>query len=94
MSPPELHAENTSLGLSSLGHRLYAIRPGMTVEAARRRMAGCKEGTGLTDPYSGNGFVPDGVPVFRDASAPADDMTWFVVVVRNGLVTNVYLSPD
>jgi hypothetical protein len=82
------------LALSSLGHRLYTIRPGMTVEEARRRMVGFKEGSGLTSPYTGAEFVPDGALIFRDPSASEGDMTWGVVVIRNGRVASVYLDPD
>ncbi|QEH39165.1 hypothetical protein OJF2_77770 [Aquisphaera giovannonii] len=84
----------TRLGLSSLGHRLDGIRPGMTLEEVRRYMAGYREGSGMTNPYTGGEFVADGTLIFKDPAASPGDQTWGVVVIKNGRVTSAYLSPD
>ena len=81
-------------GMSSLGHRVTSVRPGMTVEEARRRMAGFREGSGLISPYTGQEFVADGTLIFKDPTASPSDQTWGVIVISNGRVSEAFLSPD
>ncbi len=81
-------------GMSSLGHRLYTVKTGMTVDEARRKMAAFKEGSGLTDPYTGKEFTAAGALIFRDPAASDGDQTWGVVVIDKGRVVDVFFSPD
>jgi hypothetical protein len=82
------------LGMTSLGHYLYRIKPGMAVSQARRIMAGFKEGTGLTRPYTGEEFIPAGCLIFRDPRHSEAHRAWGTVNIRNGRVTDVFISPD
>jgi hypothetical protein len=84
----------TYSGMSSLGHRVTSVRPGMTVEEARHRMTGFREGSGLISPYTGQEFVASGTLIFKDPTASPSDQTWGVIVISNGRVSEAYLSPD
>jgi hypothetical protein len=84
----------TCLGMSSLGHYLYRIKPGMTVAQVRRIMAGFNEGTGLTSPDTGEEFIPAGCLIFRDPRHSEAHRAWGTVNIRNGRVTDVFIAPD
>lgn len=81
-------------GLSTLGHRLRGIRPGMTVEEVRRRLAGFREGTVPWSAVPLTGPIEHGVLYYRDPAAPADDYTYGVVHIQAGRVRQVEYLPD
>jgi hypothetical protein len=84
----------TCLGMTSLGHYLYKIKPGMNVSQVRRIMVGFKEGTGLTSPYTGEEFIPAGCLIFRDPRHSEAHRAWGTVNILNGRVTDIFISPD
>jgi hypothetical protein len=73
---------------------LYAIRPGMTVEEVRKRMAGYMEGTGITMPNTNQEFTVGGALVFRHSNDGAFNADWGIVSFQNGKVVSVQFDPD
>ena len=84
----------TYRGQSSLGHRVYGVKPGMTVEQACRQMAGFPEYSGLTNAKVRGEFIAEGCLMFKDPSAAPSHNAFGVVVIKNERVANVYLLPD
>lgn len=84
----------TCLGMTSLGHNLYKIQPGMGVEQVRQIMVGFEEGSGLISPYTGEEFIPAGCLIFRDPRHSKSHRAWGTVNIRDGKVTNVFIAPD
>jgi hypothetical protein len=84
----------TCLGMSSLGHYLYRIKPGMDVAQVRRIMVGFKEGSGLISPYTGEEFIPAGCLIFRDPRHSESHRAWGTVNIHDGRVTDVFIAPD
>jgi hypothetical protein len=85
----------TFSGLSSLRHRVYTIRPGMSVEEVRRHMAGFQEGLNPAGPYTiGDEPISDGSVSFRDPSASPSHNAFGVVVIERGRVRAVQFMPD
>jgi hypothetical protein len=81
------------LAMSSLGHDLHKLRPGMTVEEVRQKLACYKEGTGLKDPWRGREFSVADALVFRHPDASEGDLTWGVVYFKDGRVTPLPTQP-
>lgn len=84
----------TCLGMSSLGHYLFRIKPGMSVSQVRLIMVGFKEGSGLIDPNTGEEFIAAGCLIFRDPRHSEAHRAWGTVNIRNGRVTEVFIAPD
>ncbi len=87
----------TNRGMSSMGHRLALIRPGMEVAEVRRIMTGFTEGSGVANPWSGGEFVSPGYLFFRDprlAADPSSDFAFGVVAFRDGRAVDAYVDPD
>jgi hypothetical protein len=84
----------TCLGMSSLGHHLYRIKPGMSVSQVRQIMVGFKEGSGLISPYTGEEFVAGGCLIFRDPRHSESHRAWGTVNILDGAVTDIFISPD
>jgi hypothetical protein len=84
----------TCLGMSSLGHYLYRIKPGMSVSQVRQIMVGFKEGSGLISPYTGEEFVAGGCLIFRDPRHSESHRAWGTVNILDGRVTDLFISPD
>ena len=84
----------TCLGMSSLGHYLYRIKPGMSVSQVRQIMVGFKEGSGLISPYTGEEFVAGGCLIFRDPRHSESHRAWGTVNILNGAVTDIFIAPD
>jgi hypothetical protein len=85
----------TYSGLSSLRHRVYTIRPGMSVEELRRHMAGFQEGLNPAGPYTiGDELISDGYLSFRDPSASPAHNAFGTVVIERGRVKEILFIPD